>query len=273
MNIRHTIRRILKEDDRVYDYDETRNTIPYEDRLPFDVDKLISVGAVFVTPAIDGDPSSKTYKEWLKEPYVHLITLKNILDAKPDSWIYNAITKTANPEPYRNDLVKKIYDGKYNQILWSLEELGVDPNEMLIDKNNLQETIRRILKEETYSPAGDEYFPNRFVIHKSNPIWRENILETGLQASVGDCYKTYSQNFSEEECEPAIFATDSENENYWFDSSWDDDVWLINTDCAEVTWYKDKHYRGGDYEYHILTFENIPSKCIKLIYEGTGESY
>jgi hypothetical protein len=137
----------------------------------------------------------------------------------------------------------------------------------------LRETIRKVLKEETYSPAGDEYVSSKFVIHKSNPIWRENILETGLQASVGDCYKTYSQNFSEEECEPAIFATDSENENYWFDSTWDDDVWLINTDCAEVTWYKDKHYRGGDYEYHILTFENILPKCIKLIYEGTGESY
>ena len=55
---------------------------------------------------------------------------------------------------------------------------------------NLQETIRKILRED-YSPAGKEITPNDIVVHKSNPIWRKNILETGLQVSVGECYKTY----------------------------------------------------------------------------------
>ena len=137
---------------------------------------------------------------------------------------------------------------------------------------NLRETIRKVLREEFYSPAGDEHIPGRFVYHKSPPQVRDNILETGLQVSVGGCYKTYSENFTEEECIPAIFATDSENENYWFDSTWDDDVWMIDTECANVTWYKDKHFKGGDYEYHIVTFESISPDCIKLIYKGTGES-
>ena len=150
MNLKESIRRILREDSRVYDYDPERNTVPFDERLPFDVDKLLSVGAVFITPAIDGDPKSKTYKKWLNEPYVHLITLKNVFDSNPDSWIHKAITKKGDPESYRKDFVYKFYDGKYNQILWSLEKLGIDPNDMIEDKDNsIQESIRRILREET----------------------------------------------------------------------------------------------------------------------------
>jgi len=57
---------------------------------------------------------------------------------------------------------------------------------------NLQQTIKRILREETYSPAGDEYIPDRYVVHKSNPVWRENIELTGLQVSVGECYENHA---------------------------------------------------------------------------------
>ena len=148
MNLQQTIRRILREDSRVYDYDPDRNTVPFDERLTFDVDKLLRVGAVFITPAIDGDPKSKTYKKWLDEPYVHLITLKNVIETEPDSWIHKAISKKGNPESYRKDFVYKFYDGKYNQILWSLEKLGIDPNEMIEDKDNsIKETIIRVLKE------------------------------------------------------------------------------------------------------------------------------
>jgi len=45
--------------------------------------------------------------------------------------------------------------------------------------------IRKILKE-IYSPAGKEYTPGKFVVHKSAPAWRENIELTGLQVSVGE---------------------------------------------------------------------------------------
>jgi hypothetical protein len=135
---------------------------------------------------------------------------------------------------------------------------------------NIRQTIKKVLREELYSPAGDEYTPGKFLIHKSNPVWRDDIKRTGLKASVGECYKIYSQNFSKEECKPAIFATDSENENYWYDSTWDDDIWVIDTKCAGVIWYKDNHYKGGDYEYNILTFENISPECLELIYKGSS---
>ena len=136
---------------------------------------------------------------------------------------------------------------------------------------NLQEQIRKILREEIYSPSGDEYIPGRFVVHKSNPVWRENIELTGLQTSVGDCYQEYVGG--DVECKPSIFATDSLDEKYMFDSNYDDDIWVIDTDCAGVTWYKDKHFGGGYYKYHMVTFENIPSECIRLYHKGTGKSY
>ena len=136
---------------------------------------------------------------------------------------------------------------------------------------NLQENIKRILREETYSPAGDEYTPGRYVVHKSAPHWRENIELTGLQVGVGDCYQEYVGG--DVECRESIFATDSTNEEDMFDSTYDDDIWVIDTECANVSWYKDKHFEGGDYKYHIVTFDDISPDCLKLIHEGTGKSW
>ncbi len=135
---------------------------------------------------------------------------------------------------------------------------------------NLQETIRRILREEIYSPSGDEYTPGKFVVHKSNPIWRENIELTGLQTYVGDCYQQHVGG--DVECKPSIFATDSLDKNQMFDSTYDDDIWIIDTECAGVVWYKDRHFEGGDYKHHIVTFDNISPDCLRLIHKGTGES-
>ena len=133
---------------------------------------------------------------------------------------------------------------------------------------NLQESIRRILREEDYSPAGKEITPNNIVIHKSNPVWRENILKTGLQVSAGECYKTYVGYGTK--CKPAIFATNSTNKRAWFDSTYDDDIWEINTRMIpDVKWYKDKHF--GSVSKHMVTFQNIPPDCLNLINKGTGK--
>jgi len=134
----------------------------------------------------------------------------------------------------------------------------------------MKSLIRKILKE-IYSPAGEEYSPGKFVVHKSAPIWRDDIKTLGLRASVGDCYQDYVGG--DVECKEAIFATDSLRERDMFDSTYDDDTWLIDTKCAKVKWYKDKHFEDSDYKYHIVTFEDIPPKCLKLIHKGTGKSY
>ena len=103
----------------------------------------------------------------------------------------------------------------------------------------MKNLIRKILKE-IYSPAGEEYTPSKFVVHKSAPAWRENIEVTGLEVSVGDCYQSHVGG--DVDCKEAIFATDSMEKKYWFDSTYDDDTWLIDTECAGVKWYKDKHF-------------------------------
>ena len=118
---------------------------------------------------------------------------------------------------------------------------------------------------------GEEITPGRYVVHSSNPSNRDNISTTGLQVSLGECYLIYADsNYGEdEECVPAIFATDSLKKKDMFDSTYDDDIWVIDTERANVQWYKDAHFDGGDTK-HIVTFENIPVDAIRLIYKGTG---
>jgi hypothetical protein len=132
----------------------------------------------------------------------------------------------------------------------------------------MKELIRHILREETYSPAGKEITPNNIVVHKSNPLSRDKILEQGLKVRAGECYKTYAGYG--EKCIPAIFATNSTNKRAWFDSTYDDDVWYIDTTMIpEVKWFKDRHYESRSK--HIVTFQDIPVEAITLIYEGSGK--
>lgn len=118
---------------------------------------------------------------------------------------------------------------------------------------------------------GEEITPDKYVVHSSNPSNRENISTTGLQTSLGECYLIYADsNYGEDdECVPAIFATNSIKKKDLFDSTYDDDIWVIDTERANVQWYKDAHFDGGDTK-HIVTFEDIPVDAIRLIYKGTG---
>ena len=133
---------------------------------------------------------------------------------------------------------------------------------------NLQETIRKVLREDDYSPAGKEIMPNKIVVHKSNPMFRDNILKDGLKAKSGECYRIYVGYGTK--CKPAIFATNSTNKRAWFDSTYDDDIWEINTEMIpDVMWYKDKHYESRSK--HIVTFQDIPSEVLTLKYKGNSK--
>jgi hypothetical protein len=123
-------------------------------------------------------------------------------------------------------------------------------------------------KDKEYSPAGKEIIPNEKVFHQSNPMFRNKIEEQGLKVRAGECYKIYVGYG--EKCIPAIFATNSSNKRAWFDSTYDDDVWEIDTTkISNVKWYKDRHYESRSK--HIVTFQDIPKEAIKLIYEGSGK--
>jgi hypothetical protein len=140
--------------------------------------------------------------------------------------------------------------------------IGKEPD-FYLDVDDYDEAIN-----ENYSPAGKEIIPNKIVIHKSNPKFRDKIIEQGLKASAGECYKIYAGYG--EKCIPAIFATNSTNKRSWFDSTYDDDVWAINTELMpNVKWYKDRHFESS--KKHIVTFDNIPSEAIELMREGTGK--
>ncbi len=118
---------------------------------------------------------------------------------------------------------------------------------------------------------GEEISPEKYVTHTSNPINRDSIMELGIKTTLGECYLIYADsNYGEdEECVPAVFATNSIKKKDLFDSTYDDDIWVINTEIANVQWYNDAHFEGGDYK-HIVTFEDIPVEAIKLVYKGTG---
>jgi len=133
---------------------------------------------------------------------------------------------------------------------------------------NLKESIIRILKED-YSPAGKEITPNSIIVHKSNPMFRDKIMEEGLKVRAGECYKIFVGYGVK--CKPAIFATNSTNKRSWFDSTYDDDIWFIDTRMIpDVKWYKDRHFEST--KKHIVTFQDIPKEAITLKYEGTGSS-
>jgi hypothetical protein len=135
--------------------------------------------------------------------------------------------------------------------------------------DDLQESIRKVLREEDYSPAGKEVTPNNIVIHKSNPMFRDKIMENGLKVRAGECYKIYVGYGVK--CKPAIFATNSTNKRAWFDSTYDDDIWFIDTTkIPDVKWFKDRHFESRSK--HIVTFQDIPKEAITLKYEGTGSN-
>jgi hypothetical protein len=129
--------------------------------------------------------------------------------------------------------------------------------------------FEKIFNDEEYSPAGKEITPNQIVVHKSNPMFRDKIIENGLKVKAGECYKIYVGYG--EKCKPAIFATNSTNKRAWFDSLYDDDIWFIDTTkIPDVKWFKDRHFETRSK--HIVTFQDIPKEAITLKYEGTGSN-
>lgn len=130
---------------------------------------------------------------------------------------------------------------------------------------NLHEDIHRI-KEVMGISQPKELTPvitNRFVYHNSNPFFRDQIKEMGLIVK-GKSETWLSDTPIEGD---VIFATNSDEKSDWFDSTYDDDIYQIDTTKISNDWYEDPNFSGSK---HIITFNNIPKKAIKLIYKGTG---
>ncbi len=107
---------------------------------------------------------------------------------------------------------------------------------------------------------------SRFIYHKAHPKHRTRILSNGLQPYRGVQWPSNTDIEGD-----AVFATNSADEKDWFDSTWDDDVWQIDTSkIPNIKWFQDPNFKWGKFK-HIYTSDTIPSEAIKLFREGTGK--
>jgi hypothetical protein len=110
-----------------------------------------------------------------------------------------------------------------------------------------------------------EVEPNKYLYHTSNPIFRDNIAKEGLIPK-GKSEAWLSDTKIDGE---VIFAVNSDDKEDWFDSTYDDDIYRIDTSKLENKWYVDPNFDLEDKR--IITFDKIPVSSIELIYKGTGE--
>jgi hypothetical protein len=107
---------------------------------------------------------------------------------------------------------------------------------------------------------GDKVNPT-IVYHKSNPVFRKEIERDGLKVMKGDSYSCHSPEETEP---PAIFGKTDDR----YDSTYDDDVWLIDCSLIKNEWFRDRECDDSC----VVTYDNIPRYAISLIYKGTGET-
>lgn len=130
-------------------------------------------------------------------------------------------------------------------------------------KQFIKTTIKQFLNE-NYNSKLIEVVPNNYIYHTSNPIFREKISKEGL-VTQGKSAAWLSDTKIDGK---VIFAVNSNNKNDWWDSTYDDDVYEIDTTKLSNKWYNDPNFDLDDKR--IITFENIPRDSIKLIYKGTS---
>ena len=123
--------------------------------------------------------------------------------------------------------------------------------------------MRYIKLYEIYNNQLVEVESNRYLYHTSNPIFRDKIYKEGLIPK-GKSESWLSDTKIDGE---VIFAVNSDNKEDWFDSTYDDDIYRIDTTNLKNTWYNDPNFDLEDKR--IITFERIPLSSIELIYKGT----
>jgi len=129
-------------------------------------------------------------------------------------------------------------------------------------KQFIKITIREFLNENRNTHLV-EVIPNKYVYHTSNPIFRDKISKEGLIPQG----KSESWLSNTKIDGKVIFVVNDNEENYRFDSTYDDDIYRIDTSKINNKWYNDPNFASGGI--HLITFDNIPLSAIKLIYKGS----
>ena len=104
--------------------------------------------------------------------------------------------------------------------------------------------------------------PNKYVYHTSNPVFRDKISKEGLIPKGKSETWLSDTNIDGK----VIFVVNSNKEDYRFDSTYDDDIYRIDTTKLNNKWYNDPNFDDG---LHLITFDKIPLNAIKLIYKGS----
>lgn len=126
--------------------------------------------------------------------------------------------------------------------------------------------MRHIKLYENYNSSLIEVEPNKYVYHTSNPIFRDKICKEGLVPKG----KSEASWLSDTKIDGnVIFTVNSNNKEDWFDSTYDDDIYRVDTSDINNKWYNDPNFNIQDKR--IITFERIPISSIELIYKGTGK--
>lgn len=130
---------------------------------------------------------------------------------------------------------------------------------------NIQ-TFDEFVNEENFNKNLKEVKVNKYVYHTSNPIFRNNISQDGLSPKgKSESWLSDTPIYGE-----VIFAVNSDNKKDWWNSTYDDDIYRIDTTNIGNKWYNDPNFDVKDKR--IITFEKIPLNSIKLIYKGNGSS-
>jgi GNAT superfamily N-acetyltransferase len=127
-------------------------------------------------------------------------------------------------------------------------------------KQFIKTTIQGFLNE-NYNLV--EVVPNKYVYHTSNPIFRDKISKEGLIPKG----KSESWLSNTKIDGKVIFVANSNKKKYFWDSTYDDDIYQIDTTKLNNKWYNDPNFDSDGL--HLITFENIPLNSIKLIYKGS----
>lgn len=111
---------------------------------------------------------------------------------------------------------------------------------------------------------GSDIKLNRYLYHSSSINNRKRIEKNGIIPYRGEQWLSDTKING-----PAVFATNSDNKSDWFDSTWDDDVWRIDTKKLRgIKWFLDPNADNGVW---IYTKQLIPRDAIELIKKGTGK--
>lgn len=131
-------------------------------------------------------------------------------------------------------------------------------------KKLIRETIKEFLKE-NYNSKLIQVKPNKYVYHTSNPIFRDKISKEGLIPK-GKSESWLSDTKIDGE---VIFVVNSNKEGYRFNSTYDDDIYRIDTTKLNNKWYNDPNF-GLDSSnvklplyINLITFKGILSNVIR----------